>query len=61
MLTILLLLKLDLPPAEINAEKGTDRERYITAMQEGDNGNFTLLENIISKALVEVLKKIVNK
>lgn len=61
MLNILLLLKLDLPTVEIIAEEVADRKRYITAMQEGDKGNITLLENIMSKALVEGLKRIVNK
>jgi len=58
MLTILLLLKLNLPPIEIKAEKRSDRKRYIKAMREGDKGNLTRLENIIAYALSEGLEQI---
>lgn len=56
MLTILILLKLDLPPIEIKAEKGTDRKRYLSAMQKADEGNYSLLEQLISQALTERLR-----
>lgn len=56
MLTILLLLKLKLPPIEIKVEKKTDRNRYIKAMQKADAGDISLLENIISETLLEGLK-----
>ncbi|OGD53143.1 hypothetical protein A3J78_01045 [Candidatus Beckwithbacteria bacterium RBG_13_35_6] len=57
MLTVLLLLKLGLPPIEIKAENAIDRKRYITALQKADKGNFLSLENIISQALIENLNK----
>ncbi len=57
MLTILLLLILNLPPVEIKAEKGSDRKLYITAMQKGDKGDLTLLDNIIGQALYEGLER----
>lgn len=58
MLTILLLLKLNLPPVEIKAEKGSDRKRYIAAMQAADKGDIFLLENIIGQTLSEGLENI---
>lgn len=57
-LTTLLLLSLDLPPIELKAETGEDRKRYLKAMQKGDEGELTLLETLINKALSESLKKI---
>lgn len=56
MLTILLSLKLKLPPIEIKIEKRTDRNRYIKAMQKADAGDISLLENIISETFLEGLK-----
>lgn len=58
MFTILILLKLDLPPIELKAEKETDRKGYLTAMQQADEGNFDLLEKIIGDALKESLEEI---
>lgn len=55
MLTILILLKLNLPPIELQAERGSDREKYLTAMQKADEGNHSLLEKLISQALAEAL------
>lgn len=57
MLTVLLLLKLGLPPIEIKAEIVSDRKQYIAALQKADKGNFSSLENIISQALLENLNK----
>lgn len=58
MLTILILLKLNLPPIEIKAETGLARKRYLGAMYAADNGDYSKLENLISKALNESLEKI---
>lgn len=58
MLTILILLKLDLPPIEIKAETGADRKKYLEAMYAADEGNYSKLEDLIGKALVESLAKI---
>lgn len=55
MLNILVLLQLNLPPIEIAVEKETDRKRYLTAMQNADEGSFSLLEQIIGQALYETL------
>lgn len=58
MLTILILLKLDLPPIELRAEKGEDRKQYLIAMQQADKREFDLLEKLIGQALSESLKRI---
>ncbi len=56
MLTILIVLKLDLPPVEIKAEKRSDRKRYLAAMQKADEGDYSLLEQLIGQALSESLQ-----
>lgn len=58
MLTVLLLLKLKLPPAEIQIKTKKDRKQYLKAMRNADNGDLLLLESIISEALTESLEKI---
>lgn len=58
MLTTLVLLYFNLPPIELKAETGKDRSRYLKAMRKGDEGNLTLLETLINKALSESLEKI---
>lgn len=57
MLTILILLKLNLPPIELKAETKKDRKRYLTAMQDADAGNFSTLEALIDHALAETLEQ----
>jgi|SRR3989344_4294938 len=61
MLTILILLKLRLPPIEIQAETGVDRKKYLEAMYSADEGNYEKLENLIGSALSESLVKINQK
>jgi Fic family protein len=56
MLTILILLKLDLPPIELKAETGEDRKKYLTAMQQADEENFSILEQLLGQALSETLQ-----
>lgn len=58
MLTIIILLKLDLPPIELLTEDEIERKQYITAMQEADEGNFDLLEKLMGDALRESFEKI---
>lgn len=55
MLTILILLKLSLPPVEIKAETGNDRKRYLEAMYAADAGDYQKLINLIGAALKEYL------
>lgn len=58
MLTIFILLKLNLPPIEIQVENQEDRKKYLTAMQNADGGNSTLLEQLLGNALSESLTKL---
>lgn len=57
MLTILILLKLNLPPVEIKAETGLDRNKYLESMYAADAGDYRKLENLIGTALSESLSK----
>ena len=57
-LTILLLLRFNLPPIELEAKTKNDRKIYIRALQKADEGNYSLLEDLISKGLMEVMRKI---
>ena len=57
MLTSFLLLKFDLPAIEIKADNKSDRKKYIRAMQEADEGNYSNLEKLIASALEEGLQK----
>ena len=57
LLTNLIFLKLELPLLEIKVEAKKDREDYIKAMQLADKHNYLALEEIISSALQEALKK----
>lgn len=57
-LTILILLKLNLPPVEIKAETGLDRKKYLESMYAADEGNYQKLENLIGVALSESLARI---
>lgn len=56
MVTILILLQLDLPPIELKADKGEDRKLYLASMQKADRGDYSLLEQLISQALSEMLQ-----
>ncbi|HZE87493.1 MAG TPA: Fic family protein [Methylomirabilota bacterium] len=55
MLTIFILLQLDLPPLELKVEREEYRKEYLTAMQNADNGDYSLLERLIGEALSETL------
>ncbi len=61
LLTNLIFLKLGLPLLEIKVEIKKDRERYTRAMQLADKHDYSLLEEIISLALQEALKKSLSK
>ena len=56
MLTIVILLQLDLPPFELKVDREEDRKQYLTAMQKADNGDYSLLEQLIGEALTETLQ-----
>lgn len=58
MLTICILLKLSLPPIEINADNGEDRLKYLNAMYAADAGDYSQLEKLMEVALNESLAMI---
>jgi fido (protein-threonine AMPylation protein) len=58
MLTIVVLLKLKLPPIEVQVNTDEDRDIYLQAMRDADNGNYSLLEELLSKALAESLEQV---
>lgn len=58
MLTILILLRFNLPPIELEAKTKNDRIIYIRALQKADAGDYFLLEDLISKGLMEIMGKI---
>ena len=57
LLTTLLLLNFRLPLIEIKSSTKLDRKKYIRAMQEADEGNYSNLEKLIATALEEGLQK----
>ena len=57
-LTSLILLQLNLPTIEIKVVKSTYRKQYLKAMQRADEGDYGLLEEIISQSLTEALETI---
>lgn len=57
MMTILILLKLGLPPIEIKADTGSDRQKYLEAMYGADEGDYSKLEKLMEEALNESLVK----
>ncbi len=58
LLTSLVLLNLDLPLLEIQADTGEDREAYIQAMKAADRQDYSHLEDLITSALKESLENI---
>jgi len=61
MLTSFILLQLNLPPIELKAETGADRNYYLKSLQKADEGDYLSLEALINNALSESLEKIKNK
>lgn len=57
MLTSYILMRLNLPIIEIRMEKNQERKAYIGALQKADVGDYQDLEEILSIALNESLKK----
>ena len=57
LLTTLLLLNFRLPLIEIKSSTKLYRKKYILAMQEADEGNYSNLEKLIATALEEGLQK----
>lgn len=57
LLSNLLFMRFSLPIVEIKIESKKDRDVYIQTMQKADAGDYSLLEDIITKALNEALRK----
>ena len=57
LLSNVLFLKFSLPAVEIKVESKKDRDIYIQAMREADDGDHAPLEAIISQSLQESLRK----
>jgi len=57
MLTIVILLKLNLPPIEVKADTRLDRKKYLESMYAADNDDLSKLEKLIGDALSDSLSK----
>lgn len=58
LLISMILLKLNLPPVELKVETKAGRIKYVKALAEADEGNFSLLEKIIRAGIEEAVKKL---
>jgi len=58
MFTNYLLMRLNLPIIEISTEQEKQRKAYINSLQKADVGDYSNLEEIISEAINESLKKV---
>ncbi len=58
MLTTFILLQFKLPSIELKADTGDDRKQYLKAMRKADDGDYKLLERLISRALTDSLNHI---
>lgn len=53
-----ILLNLNLPPLELKVETKTGRKRYIQALENADNGDYSSLEKLIRAAIEETTKEL---
>lgn len=58
LLISMILLKLNLPPIDLKVETVAGRNKYVKALAEGDEGNFTLLEKMIRAGIEDAVKKL---
>ena len=58
LLISMILMNLNLPPIELRVETKVGRIRYVKALSEADEGDFTLLEKIVRAALEEAAGKL---
>lgn len=54
----IILLNLDLPPIELQVDTSVGRKKYIVALQEADQGNYTKLEKLIQLSIEEAVGEI---
>ncbi len=60
LLTNVILLKLGLPPIELNVETTQGRLKYIRALQAGDVGDMKPLQKLIRRAIDEAVAELQN-
>ncbi|MBL7159818.1 Fic family protein [Candidatus Microgenomates bacterium] len=53
-----ILLNLDLPPIELKVETKTGRKKYVQALKNADNGNYSELESLVRNAIEETIKEL---
>ena len=61
LLNNIILLKLNLPPINMNIDTKSSRAKYIEALQLADNHNYSKLEDIMKKAIVKAIASLKNK
>jgi len=52
----IILLNLDLPPIELKVETKTGREKYVEALKNADDGDYSEMESLVYKAIEETTK-----
>jgi len=58
LLNNIILLNLDLPPIELQVETVSGRKKYVRALQNADNHDYTKLEKIIRSAINEAAEEL---
>ena len=58
LLMSMILMNLNLPPIELRVETKVSRIKYVKALSQADEGDFTSLEKLIRAALEEAAKKL---
>ena len=58
LLNNIILLKLNLPPIELQVETKRKRAAYVKALQEADRGNMKPLEGLVERAIVEAVQEL---
>lgn len=58
LLVNIILLNLDLPPIELKVETKAGRKKYIQALKNADDGNYSSLESLIREAIEETIKEV---
>lgn len=54
-----IFLNLDLPPIELKVETKVGRYKYVEALKNADNGNYSNLERLIREAIEETSKELI--
>jgi len=57
MLTLAITTNLDLPPIELSVDNPKTREKYLQAMKQADNSDYTQLETLLGQAMTESLSE----